>query len=415
MQKEKQNRDQLDDFSEIVTDKLKFHKLSVDDRCWNNIDCKLQSKKRPAIWWYIGAAAAIALLIGIATPMMNESATRLTDSIQIEQKDFRSLPPKEKGNDSIDVNKKVDVPIQHATNKLKHRNPTTHFVQMVDAPKETKDSVLHTNEVLPIVLANELNKNSTDFDSISKLMNHIFDEPLGELVAEIEKKKSDGIWQLGALVSSGSSISNQNNNGDQIYLNNSPAMNLNSKPINETDYSNNILQEEDFSEIEHQPSLSFGLTIRKNISKRIGIETGVVYTYLSSKFERNNLSITKAKQELHYIGVPVNVVFSIWENPRWNLYITSGVMVEKGLRQSFTQEKDNKNSRISSNVEKNGINGMQWSLNASAGISYKLDSSWNVYFEPRYTYTFDNNQPISIRTEKRHSIGMLGGLRYVIH
>jgi len=35
-----------------------------------------------------------------------------------------------------------------------------------------------------------------------------------------------------------------------------------------------------------------------------------------------------------------------------------------------------------------------------------------LYVEPRFSYYFDNNQPVSIRTDRPVSIGIGGGLRY---
>ena len=88
-------------------------------------------------------------------------------------------------------------------------------------------------------------------------------------------------------------------------------------------------------------------------------------------------------------------------------------MVEKGLRMNYSQSVIQREESNSLNYSTHqSIRGLQWSLNASVGVTYKFYSDWGIYFEPRYSYFFDNNQPFSIRSENSHVFGVSGGLRY---
>jgi hypothetical protein len=51
-------------------------------------------------------------------------------------------------------------------------------------------------------------------------------------------------------------------------------------------------------------------------------------------------------------------------------------------------------------------------VNAALGGEYTLAKSAAIYFEPKISYYFDNNQPLSTRTENKLIIGFEGGLRY---
>ena len=86
-------------------------------------------------------------------------------------------------------------------------------------------------------------------------------------------------------------------------------------------------------------------------------------------------------------------------------------MLEKGLRSKQTQEEFSF-SGVETLVEKKGISGVQWSLNGSAGVSYRLHRDWSIYLEPRISYYFDNDQPVSIRTENSVIIGLGAGFRF---
>lgn len=115
--------------------------------------------------------------------------------------------------------------------------------------------------------------------------------------------------------------------------------------------------------------------------------------------------------DLHYLGVPVNLVVKLWDHPKWNIYLSGGMMLEKGLRSKLHQDKIG-TDQFETLVEKKGIDGIQWSLNASAGVSYRLLKDWSIYLEPRLSYYFDNDQPVSIRTENSVIVGIGAGFRF---
>ena len=48
----------------------------------------------------------------------------------------------------------------------------------------------------------------------------------------------------------------------------------------------------------------------------------------------------------------------------------------------------------------------------SVGVSYRFYRDWSLYLEPRYSYYFDNNQPVSYRTENMTLIGVGAGVRF---
>lgn len=177
------------------------------------------------------------------------------------------------------------------------------------------------------------------------------------------------------------------------------------------DYGNAVLQPDDYDDISYNLPLSFGITARKKLGKRIAMETGLVYTYLSTNFQRNGSTRIKGKLGLHYLGIPANLIVDLWDNSKWNIYASAGVMVEKGLRSVYTQHIYRASSEEEATV-KTSIHGLQWSLNGSLGVSYRLLNDWSLYAEPRLSYFFDSNQPISIRTDKPLTVGFGLGVRF---
>lgn len=168
---------------------------------------------------------------------------------------------------------------------------------------------------------------------------------------------------------------------------------------------------EDFADADYLPPLSFGLTVRKRLTSRVGIETGLVYTYLASRFSQAGVPRLEAKQELHYLGIPLNAVVYLYNRSRWDFYFMGGGMVEKGV-QSVYSVTGYQSYDILTRTERKAVNGLQWSLNVSLGLSYRFYGPWSFYLEPRFSYYFDTNQPASIRTDKPLGFGLGGGIRY---
>jgi hypothetical protein len=169
------------------------------------------------------------------------------------------------------------------------------------------------------------------------------------------------------------------------------------------------MHREDFTNISHTLPFSVGITARKMLGNSVAVESGLVYTFLSSRFDWTDYT---AYQTLHYLGIPVNLIV-YFGNPNyrnWRFYLLGGFTVEKGLRAIYKQEERQGNNNPI--TVRSSLDGFQWSLNGSLGISYTLEKNWSIHFEPRLAYSFDNNQPVSVRTEHPIYFGINLGLNY---
>jgi hypothetical protein len=250
---------------------------------------------------------------------------------------------------------------------------------------------------------------------------------------EFEKKKTQNkkSWQLAAAFSSSASnsssssfflnndlstVNNEDKKGEEI---NPPTLVSKYPQGNKTDdppVSNAFWQS---SEITHLPPLSFGLSVRKNLNSYLAVETGLTYSFLQSEFEENSeWRHRDATQKLHYLGIPLNAVAYLLNKPKWNVYFSLGGMVEKGIMQDYVEhvtllhpQPDESQSAYAVLFQED-IPGLQWSLNSSLGIGYRIYRDISIYFEPRIIYYFKNSQPMSARTETPLQVGLNAGLRF---
>ena len=73
-QNEKKYKDQLDDFSKLIKQRLEDHRMPVDEDSWNAIEQRIKPvNNRRTMWWTIaGAAVAVILLVLLMLPLKEQ-------------------------------------------------------------------------------------------------------------------------------------------------------------------------------------------------------------------------------------------------------------------------------------------------------------------------------------------------------
>ena len=165
---------------------------------------------------------------------------------------------------------------------------------------------------------------------------------------------------------------------------------------------------------DHRQPLRAGIKFRYNIDNHWGIESGITYSYLSSTLRSGSRSISSdVEQRLSYIGIPLNVTRYLWSGNRWGVYASAGGMVEKMVkgRRSFSTSVGGESD--ASSVENVSIRPLQYSVNASAGIEYRIWNGIGLYAEPSVDYHFDNGSDIpTIYSDRPLNFALGVGLRF---
>lgn len=146
----------------------------------------------------------------------------------------------------------------------------------------------------------------------------------------------------------------------------------------------------------HQP-LRFGVMVSYRLTDRWSIEGGITYTRQNSDISdgRNNYEKWhQTKQQLSYIGIPVNMSYSIWQNRRFSIYASAGIMAEKMFKGEQTVREMNFKYQKSIETKDIHIHPLQFSLNAAAGAEFKLNRTFSVYAEPGLSYHIKNSTSV---------------------
>ena len=163
----------------------------------------------------------------------------------------------------------------------------------------------------------------------------------------------------------------------------------------------------------HQP-IKAGVSLRIPLSNRWSVSTGATYSYLGSDIsqETGNARI-ETKQKLHYVGIPVNVNYSVLRTNRLNLYASAGVEVEKLVsgKQDTEHYEGNTFTKATSQSVKEGR--PQISGNVAVGAEFRIVNQLSIYAEPGLAYHFNNGSDVeNIYKEKPLNLNVQVGLRW---
>lgn len=170
-------------------------------------------------------------------------------------------------------------------------------------------------------------------------------------------------------------------------------------------------------EYSHKIPVKVGLTARYNITGKLGVETGLTYSVLSSSVKIGNSETGKnwstGSQTLHYLGIPLNISFNILNSRYVNIYVTGGGMMEKSISGSIKTDEyvDGKFDRtLTTNISPKGL---QWLVNAAAGVQANILPQLGFFVEPGVSHHFKNGSRVrSIYTDKPTDFSLGFGLRY---
>ncbi len=393
--KDIENKDEhLDSFSSHFREQLRDFSVEVEDDVWSGIEGKIQHKKKriAPFWWFSGVASvAVALLLFLllrpsdqSNPVVATSTTKSspTNKANAVKNEINASSVGSNASTQLARLGQAKVKQNSVVSKTEKENKPDSLINISISNEPVSKSVAE-NVVEPNADNSVTEKNSSKQENGNELNaeNKKIEDMLLAESKSLKTKKTSQKWTLAINAGTGGSAS----------------LNLSSEFDNpqSNDHGNNPSGDYSTNNTYFSP-ISVGVNIRKHLSDRVNIESGIIYTYLHTKLDNSSF-------DLHYLGVPLNISYTVWKNKRWQFYWSAGATLEKGIRSVYA---------TSSSTKYSSIKGFQWSLQTSSGISYTIKKPIGLYFEPKLSYYFDNNQPISIRTEHPNIVGFQVGLHY---
>ena len=385
------------DFEHLIQEKLKDHETEVPVGLWESIEKELPRKKvfsLPVFIRYAAACIIVAVCSVTAYLFLEQS-----DKIQIVQNRHSAIPQQQPP--------KTEEPnIQEAKVSLPHKPLITQSKTTTEKEKNVQKE-LSENVVINEFITQQPNnqgkeeKLSKTFPSVVKKANNEQKRHPENISEEEYNRKLKEFEQAGQKeVLTETNFNSQKRNGFSLGLLAANALpgskNTNNQPLTR---SSSIMGDELslFSTPEplkftHKTPISVGLTIEKHLGKHWGIESGIVYTLLRSDYKTQSLS-QEGKQELHYIGIPLQAIYRFARAGNFSFYAAAGPKIDFNVSGRRTETA--RNGIASSNgTEDIRDKKPQWSLQLRAGAAYAFIPQLELYAEPSMAYYINNKSDI---------------------
>lgn len=250
---------------------------------------------------------------------------------------------------------------------------------------------------------------------------------LQEKYAAVEKIKSvkqngKKAWMLSMLTGNASSNASEKQFPGYATMSGSPmsidqvwsSANYEDDPLMEILLANQ--NEQVKARLRHKIPITLGVSLYYNLGKKWGIGTGINYTKLSSELHSGSASnYIKGDQSVHYLGIPVQVNYTVIKKGPFTGYATAGALVEKAVAGKLkTKYIVNDEIKETSNEQLN-IKPVQFSVNAGVGLQLKVIDKFGIYAEPGIGYHFKDNSVLNtIYKEKPLNFNVKFGIRLMI-
>lgn len=163
---------------------------------------------------------------------------------------------------------------------------------------------------------------------------------------------------------------------------------------------------------DHRLPVRASIDFSWSVGHGLSVGTGLTYSYLKSdiRYGYSDYPLFKATQNLHFIGVPVNVRYIPWRLKKLDIYASAGFIAEKCIIGQIKKEnpQDPGYSYVGSDDRP-----FQFSFNAAVGAQYSLAESCAVFIEPGVGIYLKNGSRLrTIYSERPVTFNVNVGLRF---
>lgn len=399
------DKDKKDILSSGFRTKFEDYELPVREDLWTEIERDLPTEKTVVrnLWRVIGSvAASIALILSLSWGIFKTLNKPVSDIAKTEI----SEPLTNQNNMQI-VHEVVETKGESDPVSLVKGSPKPLYAH-IDPNVSSVISYDDTSEIISSAVSEEENREPGEESD----QNLPIEEPKNEIISLSDlyiadlwedsprsKKKNDMSFAL--------AYSNQGR-GNFATPTSDPLLRyaqlFNSvSTVNEEESLDNV----SISDTEYKTPITFSLSVRKALSEKWAIESGLAYTYLESSEKKTYTTgeIFSDTYELSYLGLPVRLVYSIYNRGNLAIYASGGGMVEKCI---YTRKISSENH----SKTKPGVPELQWSIGGNVGISYEMIQNLSLFAEPGINYYFDDKNEIpTIRKDKPLNFNLQLGIR----
>ncbi len=170
------------------------------------------------------------------------------------------------------------------------------------------------------------------------------------------------------------------------------------------------------ADFHHKMPVRAALSLSYQPAPRWMVGTGVTYSYLQSDIDHQSFMYKmQGQQQLHYMGVPLNVSYLICSWRRLNIYVSAGGAAEKMISGKMSAEYKPFGIRAEHISESFEEKPWQFSVNAAMGAQLDITPAIGLYVEPGVSHYFDDHSELNtIYKDRPWTFNLNFGLRFTI-
>ena len=434
------NKKNNDLFEQLVKSKLADYNAEVPPLGWEKLESSLLTTQKTKVVrrkWIISSLGAIAAaLIGVFFVFQNinkEQPIHISENretITESNKTHKTETTTDISESSLFNKKRVET--KESTEILVADNVSTRHYKTIEehsspiVEKQEKSSVIISSKVDEKVesKAFENEKETSKYDEATKqqLIEDFINEGErslassdGSIISKRRAKKSISLTGQSGLL--GSQQTSSTPNTLRSSLSDTYGMfALNKMTINNGEDEEEIKPE---SEINHMQPVSFGVLTTFELTSRFQLETGLVYTYLSSETKSKFADYNESeKVQFHYLGVPLNLNYTLFSINKLNMFVSAGAMIEKDISGRINYSDEKKTSAFNSGYASNKSSKIkqqnpQFSISSGLGITYPIYDNTKLFGKIGGKYYIKaNNEFRTYYSDEKFGLNLQFGIKF---
>lgn len=417
MKENQQNQQWLDD----IRNEMQDFEAPIPADGWERVSSSLPAAPKPRIgkrWMGVAASVMICAILGGGYYLLGDKQVEervIAENLVEEHHQEVTLNVEKQDNEQRNVDESASKKETLVASKTTHikRKTTPITSEKTPTANETTSVTRETTPEKGIVEGTSDLQNRTEVAEPSPECKEPpvlhKDTIIHSLAREEEKvllamndvnKKEQATWSYGLHIGGHGSLFDDEMSEGLIYADDPSHSDpsVNDDPTIGTPPGTTIpALPDDVIDSKNHSTWSFGLSVDRQVWLRTTLESGLVYTLLTSDVKLRHSGIKT--QRIHYLGIPVKLNFRIIGGDRCQLYASGGVMLERALSAN----------RDGQRID---VKPWQWSSNLAIGGQFRISSHLSLYLEPGVNWYFNADPSVpSLRSESPVYFNLRGGIR----
>ena len=163
----------------------------------------------------------------------------------------------------------------------------------------------------------------------------------------------------------------------------------------------------------HLMPVTWSLAFKYRLNHRFGLESGLSYSRLKSDFEMGADGNTiREQQTIHYLGIPMKGIYTMYGGRRWGVYGSLGVTTEMPVRSALCTD-----FYVNGQYEASDTTAIRapWQFSATLGLGLQLHLTPNIglFAEPSLQYYIPVHSDVeTYRTDHPFTFSLPLGIRF---